>query len=109
MYIVVQHWIGGRMDGAKSPCAHKHRSRKAASKCAKSSAIGVSSCGARHCVNIYDWPDDVEIMALSKPFGHEVEQWQACSIVSVRGRTTTWRTKPSLIPKRSPLYMRIEG
>lgn len=114
MYIVVQHWIGGRRFAACRPCAqqvcaHKHRSFNAARKCAKSSAIGVSACGASHCVNIYDWPGNVEVMPLNKPFGNEVEQWQACSVVSVRGRTTTWRTKPSLILPHSPLYMQIEG
>lgn len=107
MYTVVQHWIGGRMDSARQVCVHKHRSFNAARKCAKGSAIGVSACGARSCVNVYDWPDDVAVMPRNQPFGNEVEQWQACSIVSMRGRITTWRTKPSLIPKGTPLYMEI--
>lgn len=107
MYAVVQHWKGGGRPPRHSPCGHKHRSFKAARRCAKGLARGIYSDGSRCCVCIYESSLAVEQGRVVQAEWAELEQWQACGVWHQRGNTTSWRTVPAVITKGSPLYMAV--
>ena len=95
MIKIQKHYRGGwKGDFDYLVCEHKHRSLKAARKCARGAAYGVLSDGSEKTVVIH-----VD--------GEAVEQFFAVSTCRATTRTVNWRTKVECVLPGSPLWQTI--
>ena len=78
---------------ARYHCGHRHRSMKAAKACAKKWTTGVPARGGANFGIVYE---DAKAVA----------QARVMQDVSMRGRTSTWRTRTMVVEPDSPFWVK---
>lgn len=75
-------------------CEHRHRSLKAAKRCAKSKTVGVPAKGGENLAVVYEG-------------GEAVAQMRVLANVTRHGHTTRWCTRTSEVVPGSSLWLKL--